>query len=80
MKNKANDKISLAMQIVNYIVSNMKNQEYTDILGILAVLWEERNEYEETGDTKVLEIYKTYFKQVEEIFANAIEEINKNDN
>lgn len=80
MDNKANDKILLAMQIVNHIVSNIKNKSYTDILGILAVLWEERSEYEETGDVKVLEIYKTYFKQIEEILANAMEEINKNEN
>lgn len=80
MDNKANDKILLAMQVVNYIVSNDRNLSYTNILGILGVLWEERSKYEETGDTSVLETYKVYFKQLEEILSNAMKEINKYDN
>lgn len=80
MENKANDKILLAMQIVNYVISSNSSQSYTDILGILALLWEERNKYEETGDTSVLETYKVYFKQLEDILSNAMKEINKYDN
>lgn len=82
MNNKMNDKILLAMQMVYCIVetSDRRNVTSPNVLNTIKLLLKERNEYEETGDTSVLETYKVCFKQLEEILANAMEEVTKNDN
>ena len=80
MNNKMNDKILLAMKMVDHIVSDSRNALDPDALDIMKLLVEEKDKYKETGDTRVLEIYKVYFKQLEEILSNAMKEINKYDN
>ena len=82
MNNKMNDKILLAMQMVDCIVetSDSRNVTSPNVLNTIKLLLKERNEYEETGDTSVLETYKVYFQQLGEILAKAMEEINKYEN
>ena len=80
MDNKMNDKILLAMQMVYHIVSDSRNALKPDALDIMKLLVEEKDKYKETGDTSVLETYKVYFKQLGEILANAMEEIEKYEN
>ena len=85
MKNKANDKILLAMHTVVHIIRDIitfdtKGTLDHDKMKIMALLWEENHKYKETGDPNVLETYKIYFKQSKEILTNAMEEINKYEN